>query len=310
MKRYLSIDGGTTNTRLSLIENGKITDTLKFRVGARAGISDKTILPNTLKNGICEILTKNSLNESDIDKILASGMITSESGLLALPHLPLPAGLAELKKASFETKLPEISGIPFVFMRGVKSELETLGGADMVRGEETEIMGLSDAGDGVYMLMGSHTKLMKLENGKIVKSATTLTGELIASLATGTILKDSFSLNFDGFDEKELFLGFEYANAFGINEALFKTRILKNLFGKTELEAYSFFLGACLAGEVKAAENFNSKKILIGGKRQLKRAVYALLKKCSFDAEMLSDEAVDVSVIKGQIRIYEYEAQK
>ena len=308
MKRYISIDGGTTNTRITLVENGKAIDTLKFPVGARAGISDKTLLPNTVKGGIRDILARNALKESDIEKILASGMITSESGLVALPHATLPAGLAELKKASFETILADITTIPFVFMRGVKADAEGFEDADMVRGEETEIMGLSDAGDGVYMLMGSHTKLMKLEGGKIVDSATTLTGELIAALATGTILKDSFSLNFEDFDEAALFRGFDYAKDFGINEALFKTRILKNLFAKNELEAYSFFLGASLSGEVKAAKKFQAKKILIGGKRQLKRAIFALLERAGFDVEMLSDAAVDESVIKGQIKIYECEA--
>jgi phage replication-related protein YjqB (UPF0714/DUF867 family) len=52
---------------------------------------------------------------------------------------------------------------------------------------------------------------------------------------------------------------------------------------------------------------FSSRKIFIGGKRQLKRAIYELLKASGFDAEMLSDEAVDASVVKGQIKIYEYE---
>ncbi len=307
MKRYVSIDGGTTNTRLSLVIDGKIIDTVKFPIGARVGITDKSALPSAVKLGIRELLEKNSLSESDVDKILASGMITSDTGLVSLPHITLPAGIAELKKASFETKLDDVTSIPFVFIRGVKSSSEALEGADIMRGEETEIMGFSEEDDAVYMLMGSHTKLIKLNGGKITEFTTTLTGELIASLANGTILKDSFSLDFEDFDRDTLLSGFEYAKLYGINEALFKTRILKNLFGKTELEAYSFFIGACLAGEVEAAAKFRSKKIIIGGKRQLKRAIYELLKARGFNAEMLTDEAVDSSVVKGQIKIYEYE---
>lgn len=310
MKRYISIDGGTTNTRVSLVADGKVIDTVKFPVGARVGITDKNALPSAIKSGILTLLSKNGLKESDIEKIIASGMITSDAGLVSLPHLPLPAGISELKKASFETKIPEISDIPFVFIRGVRTLANGYEDADMMRGEETEIMGLAD-GKGksaVYMLMGSHTKLIKLdEKGKIEGFTTTLTGELIAALANGTILKDSFSLTHDTFDKEALFDGFEYAKSHGINEALFKTRILKNLFGKSELEAYSFFLGACLSDELVAASKFRTKKIVIGGKRQLKTAIYELLKASGFDAEMLSNEAVDASVAKGQIRIYEYE---
>lgn len=308
MKRYISIDGGTSNTRISLVTDGKIIDTLKFPIGARAGISDKNALPCAIKGGIADILAKNELKECDIDKILASGMITSDTGLVALPHLTLPTGIEELKKGSYETAIPEISNIPFVFIRGVKTSGESLESADMMRGEETEIMGFELDGDAAYMLMGSHTKIIKLDkNGKIADFTTTLTGELIAALATGTILKDSFALKFDDFDEKSLIRGFEYAKSYGINEALFKTRIMKNLFSVTELEAYSFFLGVCLLDEVEAVARMKAEKVFIGGKRQLKRAIHALLSASGFKAEMLSDEAVDASVINGQIKIYEYE---
>jgi len=310
MKRYLSIDGGTTNTRISLVCDGEIKDTQRLKLGARAGLSDKTALPKALRLGINNLLKENALLESDIEKILASGMITSASGLIDLPHMTLPVGIAELKKAAFECILPEISAIPFVFIRGVKTEARTLENADMMRGEETEIFGLrnSSDGDALYALMGSHTKLIRLdESGKIQSFATTLTGELIASLSSETILKESFSLDFEDFDKESLLSGFDYAITHGINEALFKVRILKNLFGKSEKEAYSFFLGVCLSGEAEAIRRTAAKKIIIGGKRQLKYAIYELLSACGMNAVMLSDAEVDASVTKGQIKIYEYE---
>ena len=307
MKRYICIDGGTTNTRLSLVTDGEVVGTIKFNVGARVGISDKRALPEAVKSGISELLSKNCLSECDIDKILASGMITSDTGLVSLPHVTLPVGIAELKENSYETSLPEITSIPFVFIRGVKTNSEALGSADIMRGEETELMGVAASFDAAYMLMGSHTKIIKLgTDGKIASFKTTLTGEFISALAGNTILKDSFSLDFDSFDSEFLISGYEYANENGVNEALFKARILKNVFKKTEQEVYSFFLGACLSGEIKAVLNTGAGKIIIGGKRQLKRAIYELLTFAKIDAEMLSDEAVDKSVITGQIKIYEY----
>jgi 2-keto-3-deoxy-galactonokinase len=33
MKNYIVIDGGTTNTRINLVRNGSITDTLKLQLG-------------------------------------------------------------------------------------------------------------------------------------------------------------------------------------------------------------------------------------------------------------------------------------
>ena len=313
MKRYLCVDGGTTNTRLSLVCDGETIDTLKFNIGARAGLTDKTALPNALKDGIDSLLKKHALTNGDIEKILASGMITSPSGLVNLPHLTLPVGIPELKAAGYECTLPQISEIPFFFIRGVKTGSQELESADIMRGEETEIFGVrkSSDGDAVYMLMGSHTKLIRLDgNGKIQGFTTTLTGELIASVASGTILKEAFELNFDGFNKEMLLSGFEYANKHGINEALFKTRILKNVFSESESNAYSFFLGACLSGEVIAAKRSGAEKIIIGGKRQLKYALYELLSACGLNAEVLSDAEVDASVTKGQIKIYEFGDKK
>ena len=117
MATYITIDGGTTNTRISLVENLKVIDTLKFGVGARAGIDDKKILESTVKNGIIDILKNNKKSETDITRILASGMITSEFGLCQLDHITAPAGIKELNATMHEVILENISEIPFVFIR-------------------------------------------------------------------------------------------------------------------------------------------------------------------------------------------------
>lgn len=307
MRRYLSIDGGTTNTRLSLVTDGKIVDTVKYSVGARTGIDDKSALCCAIKGGIQKLLDKNSLSESDIEKILASGMITSDSGLVSLPHLSLPAGIKELKEATCETVLPEISKIPFVFIRGVKTAGSSLDTQDLMRGEETELFGIAEDFGATYLLPGSHNKIIRLnEDGKIISFKTTLLGELVFSLASHTILKDSFSLDFEDFNSEYLKKGCDYAKKSGINEALFKTRVLKNSLGASENESYSFFLGACLAGELTALEKSGAQKIIIGGKRQLKNALCVLLEEAGLSAKVISDEAVDASVVRGQIKIYEY----
>ena len=69
-------------------------------------------------------------------------MITSEFGLYNLPHITVPAGIKELYDAMKEVTIPEISEIPFVFIPGVKVTGEGLHKTDMMRGEETELVGL------------------------------------------------------------------------------------------------------------------------------------------------------------------------
>ena len=38
MSLYITIDGGTTNTRITIVKNKKIIDTIKLNIGARIGI--------------------------------------------------------------------------------------------------------------------------------------------------------------------------------------------------------------------------------------------------------------------------------
>ena len=52
MKRYVTIDGGTTNTRLFLGEDGRVTDCIKLNVGARAGIENRQLLQETVKTAL------------------------------------------------------------------------------------------------------------------------------------------------------------------------------------------------------------------------------------------------------------------
>lgn len=84
MTNYITIDGGTTNTRISFVRDYCIVDTVKYQVGAGIGVKNKQILRNTVRDGIIEILKRNHVQQKDITCVLASGMITSEAGICYL----------------------------------------------------------------------------------------------------------------------------------------------------------------------------------------------------------------------------------
>ena len=234
MSTYITVDGGTTSTRLNLLRDSVILDTVKLNIGARAAMDDRKSYTDAIKNGIETLISRN--DAKDVKQILASGMITCEFGLCNLPHIKAPAGLCELHEAMHETVIEEISDIPFVFMRGVKVDSEDVDTFDMMRGEETELMGIADRAYGacVYVLPGSHSKIIKTdESGRILSFATMLTGEMIAALSQHTILKDAVDWSVDTLDRDYLLKGFEYAKEAGINKALFKVRVLKNSFNRS-----------------------------------------------------------------------------
>ena len=298
MATYITIDGGTTNTRIGLIKDYNLIDIIKFDVGAGKG---KEALKDTIKNGIEELLSRN--NDAP-ECILASGMITSEYGLINLPHITVPAGIDELHNSMEKVVLREISNIPFCFIRGVKTECSNLEDADMMRGEETEVMGIL-SGDGIYILPGSHSKIITIKDGKILKFSTHLTGEMAKALSKNTILKDAIVFC-DETDDEYLLNGFDCCSENGINESLFKVRILKNIFKCNEKQIYSFFMGIILKDEIESIIKKKPVNVTIGGRKQFKEAIAKILaKRTSINVNTISEEAVEQSSFKGMVKIYE-----
>lgn len=306
MATYITVDGGTTNTRLYLVRNGGAVCSKNLGVGARNG---EDALKSALKSGISELLSENSLCESDIERVLASGMITSEYGLCNLPHTSLPAGKTELRTAMHETSFPDICDIPWCFIRGVRAVGAALSDCDVMRGEETEIMGLIDGerSDALYILPGSHSKHICVDaDGKIASFATMMTGEFFAAVMQNTILRDAADFEHNEIVDQKLFEGYEYTVAHGVNESLFKTRILKNIFGATKEECYSFLLGAVLCDEIRSVLKSKKKTVVIGGQKQFRTAMAKILEKYGTQEIIsLSDEEVRNSTSLGAVRIYE-----
>lgn len=306
MANYITVDGGTTNTRISLICHKKTVATKKLSIGA--GSRDVAAMKCAIKAAITALLAECRLRECDIERILASGMITSEYGLCNLSHITLPAGIKELHNAMYETVIEDISPIPFVFIRGVKTACVDLEQSDMMRGEETELMGILDGSevDTTYVFPGSHSKLIRVdEHGRIIDIRTMLTGEMAAALSGHTILRDAVDLSISEIDEKHLLYGYEYCLARGINETLFKVRVLKNMLAANTRETYSFFIGAVLAGELQSIINSASQRIVISGQSQLSNAMYQILKKhCDKEIALPDPETVRSSTVLGAIKIY------
>lgn len=312
MSTYITIDGGTSSTRINLFTDGEFIDAVKLNIGVRYSIDNRDEYVGSIKSAVGDIILRN--NAGNIERILASGMITSEFGLCNLPHINTPAGIKEFHNAMYETTLKEISDIPIVFMRGVKIDSEDINLFDMMRGEETELMGImkEDCGECVYILPGSHSKSIKTDNkGRIVSFSTMLTGEMIAALSQDTILKDAVDLSTAKINREYLLKGYSYAKSEGINKALFKVRILKNAFEGSKEEVYSFFMGIILCDEILNIIKDASDTVVLGGKSQIRKAMAQILKATTKKNIIeLDDKTVDYSTSLGMIKIYEFDVGK
>lgn len=302
---FITIDGGTTNTRISLVSDYKIMQTIKISMGAGACVSGTTALKNGIRSSIKKLLEENHIDEKSVDRIIASGMITSEYGLCPLEHITIPAGITELHNTMYETVLEDVSEIPFVFIRGVKMLGETLDKTDVMRGEETELIGILKEGNGVYVLPGSHSKIIYVVNNKISEFSTMMTGEMIAALSQNTLLKASVDLEKSNAVDEYVFKGYEYCSENGINMALFKVRVLDTIFKCSKDEIYSFFMGVVLCDEIKKILKADSDNIVIGGNNRIKEIMGKILKKYSEkNVIVLREEEVLKSTSIGAVKIY------
>ena len=310
MMRYITLDLGTTKSSISLVDGGKVKDSLKAK-----STGDAADYKSTISAGISELLERNGLTESDITSILATGtMASAEMGIYPLEHAVAPIGMEGIKRTAVTVSIPEISPVPFFITRGVKTLDSNGKTTDMMRGEESEIYGFGagDIEECVYMLMGSHTKMVRTDkDGRIADISTMLTGELAAALVTSTILRHS--VEFDGceIDPEYLSLGYKHAVESSMSEALFKVRVLRNNHGVSASKAYSFFIGAILAGEIGYVLASGAKRVTVSGNKYLKDAV-AMLLAAHTDAEVIciDDEESESAVSLGLVRIFETEISK
>lgn len=307
MATYITVDSGTTNTRITLVTDGVIVDTLKFSVSVSENETRKECLSRLLKRGIAEILEKNQKSAKDVSRILASGMITSEIGIIELEHINSPCGIDELAKNIYETTIDEISEIPFVFIRGVKYVFGNY--IDMMRGEETEIYGVTknSTESTLYVLPGSHSKLIHIDkNNRIAKFSTELTGEMINVLASHTILSSVIDLSQSAEDAEYLQKGYLASKEYGLNAALFKVRSLSKFSKASNIQILSFFIGIVLYPEIENIIKSSAKKVVIGGKSQLKEPTALLLKmNSSKQIEKVSNEIATNATVFGAVKIYE-----
>ena len=90
---YVAIDGGTTNTRIVLVDDiTTIIDREKILIGAGETVKtgSNSSLNNAVKSALQKVLERNRLTPDSLAGIFASGMICSELGIHCMisPSIP------------------------------------------------------------------------------------------------------------------------------------------------------------------------------------------------------------------------------
>ncbi|HEX7813514.1 2-dehydro-3-deoxygalactonokinase [Dyella sp.] len=292
----LTIDTGTTNTRVCLWHDGEVVAHAARQVGVRdtAITGSRARLEAAVRETLQETLQAAQLEANDIDRVLASGMITSNMGLCEIPHVKAPVAIQALAGAMRESTIDEVWQQPIWFVPGVRNAVDHIGlhnseAMDMMRGEETEsfaiVQCLRLTEPAVIVLPGSHSKFVSLDaSQRITGCVTTLAGELLHVISHETILASSLGGGFaERIDADMLLAGARSAKQIGLGRACFSVRILDQFTVYDANARANFLLGAVLGSDLLTLKNSSAIEVMpgvrfvISGKAILREAIALLV---------------------------------
>jgi len=263
---FLSCDWGTTAFRLRLVEwdsaavlrevqTGDGTHRVTAGLGIEASSTDRA-------QAFGEVLARQARHVLDHlkpalwpDVVVVSGMASSSVGWKELPYAQLPFPIDGSTARTEERGLEWSDGRPLrvLLVSGVASANE------MMRGEETQVMGLlslpayADFGArGCVVLPGTHSKHVEVRDRRVVGLQTFMTGELFAVLCEHSLLRFTCGPTGAEWDETAFAEGVGAARTSGLMRSLFQVRT-RGVLGEGSGAANRSFLSGLLIGAEWAA---------------------------------------------------------
>lgn len=181
---FLAVDWGTSNLRAWVIaDSGEVLAEERFPWGVGK-------LPPGEPERRLQESVRPVLNAEDLP-VLMCGMIGSNLGMVEVPYLDCPAGLEDLAAALHPAPGVEPDGRIAPGLRCRRPN----GDPDVMRGEETKILGWAcmdparRKGRRLVVLPGTHAKWALLEDGRVVRFITAMSGELFDLLSRHSVLR-------------------------------------------------------------------------------------------------------------------------
>ena len=235
----------------------------------------------TACNGAFESVLAKQLDGWSDAIVVMAGMVGSRSGWREVPYVAAPAGLDEIAAGMVEIDAASIPHKRIFIVPGIAQKDDADTPPEVMRGEETQLMGLfeegflrqaqdsrkdklspnglgvspnglgmSPNGSGWVCLPGTHSKWVALRNGRIERLRTAMTGELYALLRSRSLLATLMPAEpADDVDDEAAFARGVDASAHGggVANHLFGVRTL-GLFDRLARDAAPSYLSGLLIG--------------------------------------------------------------
>lgn len=250
----IAVNWGTTNFRAYKLDaHGRL------EAEKSSGRGAVTVPPGGFQDALSsEILEW--MDGSD-NRVLMCGMVGARRGWMEAPYVRVPASFEQIVNGVIQL---EVEGFDIRIVPGLIGR-DSTGVPDVLRGEETEILGCQseEAGDVQYCLPGTHTKWLSMEGGKLGSFSTSMTGDLFKAIRTGTILRSCTQHEPD--DERAFLMGVLRAAQGGeLGHQLFGVRTLVLTGDLKEPSASSYLSGLLIGNEVKEITDQTGAIHLIG----------------------------------------------
>jgi 2-dehydro-3-deoxygalactonokinase len=333
---FATIDCGTTNSRVYIL-NGNAE--VIYKGNKQVGVKDTAVNGSNeiLKAGLKELfedtVREAGLDLKDIKFAISSGMITSEIGLMEIPHLQAPAGIEELAAGITPVRDRNIFpvDVPLLFIRGIKNSYPAnatyrdIRKVDFMRGEETQLIGLLELYPELpapltAVTFSSHTKYFSINaDRKIAGSLTTISGQLFDAIKERTFVGKSIAAPdgdadcYDDFFEPEV-VEVAYDSVFnaGFLRTLMMPRFMEVLLNEPWYIRRQFIDAAIAAEDLRTLHDFEllnfplkSSFVLIGYKRRCDIFKYLIERYYGItDVKVIFEKTkVDMLSIKGAVTI-------
>ncbi|WP_346837652.1 2-dehydro-3-deoxygalactonokinase [Microbulbifer sp. SAOS-129_SWC] len=296
--RCIVIDWGSSNFRAHLVDDGGHVVCTR---------SDDCGVLNCGKNYQALLLERcgDWLQRWPQVPLYLCGMIGSRNGWREAPYAPCPANAAAIAQ-----QLLPLGELPNAWVVPGVSCMSPGGAPDVMRGEESQVLGalqLRSRESAVLLLPGTHSKWVRVENGRIIDFATFFTGELFALLhrhsSIGSVLGDADS------DPHSFIEGLRHSRrAGGPLHQMFAARALALCEPDSGLAMSAFLSGLLVGNELAEALTMfpAADEILLLGSEKLQN-----LYRLAADEFGIGLNAVDPSlaVVKGVTAICDAQQQ-
>jgi 2-dehydro-3-deoxygalactonokinase len=287
---FAAVDWGTSTFRLWLMTpDGTVLEERR---------SDEGMM-TAARTGFAEVLNAHldATGAAPDLPVVVCGMAGSRQGWIEARYIDVPAHLDEIVGSA--VRVPDIGRRVFILPGLAQRAHER---ADVMRGEETQLLGLlhlKPGFSGTAILPGTHSKWAEIRDGKLLRFSSAMTGEFYEVLSQHSVLRHSFAGDTTGpATEDGIAEGLEagLANPDLLTALAFRTRAAALLSGKGPDWCSGYLSGLLVGTEIGGHRDWLApgQSVPLIGSARFARLYGAALRQIGIDSFAL--DAADATI--------------